>query len=224
MVESERVQVVESTHRYSHSTAERLRAQTAAARAGAHVGNSAPSPLTRPPLRSTPPSMIVDRQAGRHPSPAPWSPASDDQAHAGASPGPWHSVVRRCAILSRESDAVLTTDEDGSLTLLAAENALAVVIGMVGGAGPVVDVVLDWGDRAHPTEVLRFQPSAAELARIFPTLSADSAVAMFARGLAGAGALTSPAADEFPGPPWAQYADTAALERAWRAAAERGTP
>ena len=231
MVESERVPVVETTHRYTHASAERLRAETAEARAGAHRARSISGHVPRPPLRSPPPTMIVDPRhsdvrGGAVDTTSDISPPEDDvptYPRPASGPVP-RTLVRLCAILSRESDAILATDDDGSLTLLASENTLAVVVGQVGDAPPVVDVVLDWDVRGHPTEVLRFQPTDAELARLFPSLPPADALAMFARDLASAGASTSPALPAFPGPPWAAYPTLAALEAEWRVAGERGAP
>lgn len=131
------------------------------------------------------------------------------------------AAAQTCDLVGQEPGALLLLSPDGALHVIDADQVCAVALALVGAAVPVllVDVVLDWGTWRHPASVLRLQPTAASLSRIYPGQSLADAVGLACRLLAGPGAATLPSGDLFPGPPWPRFADVAAFEQAWLALA-----
>lgn len=131
---------------------------------------------------------------------------------ADSSPG---MAIERWQLIGRDASGLSFRDIHGQLARLPPERLLAVTAGIVksgepGTAGPalLLDVVLD----ERPRRCIRLRPSPEALAHLWPTYSRGDAVAALARELSSGRALRLPQTPEWPGPPWAMFADVGALE------------
>jgi len=210
----------EVTQRYADDTRMRFQGEIAAARQSATPVRAAARFRLgdQEPRRSVPaPSIILSvekaREFGVRPAES-VTPVAPEVAPRLAAPRP-------CDLVGREPGALLFMMEDGALHVLDRAQVLAIAIAMVGTAPPtlVLDVVLDWGDAAHPADALRLLPNDHAFSRVYPGLSLADAVAATACDLAPAGVPTWPPRPSFPGPPWPHCADLRTFEAAWLALA-----
>ena len=209
--------LTEATQRYSAEVRARLRAERLDAVAG-RTGPDRSAARFRlgehQPRRMVPAPSIVLPVA---------RPGEATVVAASPAPPPRSVAARSCDLVGQEAGALLLLTSDGALHVIDAAQVCAVAVALVGETAPLllVDVVLDWGSWHHPASILRLQPTAPSLGRIYPGQSLAEAVGSAGRVLAGSGAATLPAGAAFPGPPWPRFTDAAAFERAWLALAPR---
>ena len=128
---------------------------------------------------------------------------------------PSRMPIERWQLLGRDTVGLQFRDVHGRMARLPPEHLLAVTAGIVKGGEPgtpgpalLLDVVLD----EHPRRCVRLRPSPESLAVLWPSYARADAVAALARELASGRALRLPQTPEWPGPPWATFANVGAME------------